>query len=403
MPTLRVALFIEPASAYSRALLGGVAEYVKRHGPWSVHLPQRGSDDQFGKQLLAWDGDGIIVWAENRTTAAAVQALRIPTVDVCPAGLLPEAPTIHSDTRAEAQLAFEHFWDRGFRHFAFCGVIDQTGMRERHESFRATAEAMGASVEAIVRPLAFHRAADCAADRAALSTWLRALPKPVGILACCDARGQQVLDACRATGLRVPDDVGVIGVENDAVRCELSDPPLSSVAPDAHRIGYSAAELLTRMMNGDATKPGPHLVAPLGVVARRSTDSLAVADPDVELALRFIRENLHRPIDVGEILDRVQVSRRTLENRFLEHVGRTPHAELTRCRVECAKKLLRETTLPIKAIAGRVGVGSPEYLSVLFKRVLGTTPSAYRRAQYAPSATSLARRAIPRLAMTSSR
>jgi LacI family transcriptional regulator len=367
--TPRVALLVETSNAYARGLLAGVAAYVQAHRPWSVYLPEAGRGETAG--LRGWRGDGLIVRAEDRRAARAALACGCPVVDVSAAGMLPDVPAVHSDVRAEATAAFEHLWERGFRHLGFCGVTDYPWVAWQREQFQSLAERAGATLAERVRPL---RPRD---DRG-WAAWLRQLPKPVGLFACYDLLGQQVLDACRSAGLRIPDDVAVVGVDDDAVRCSLSDPPLSSVAPDAKRAGYLAAELLDQMMAGQRVPPGMRLVPPVGVVARRSTDSLAVPDPDVAAALRFIREHCCEPISVSSVLDQVPLGRRTLEARFVKLVGRTPHAEILRCRVERAKALLVDTDLPIKAVAARVGVGTPEYLSVLFRRVAGTTPSAWR-------------------------
>ena len=389
MASPRVALLIETSNAYGRGLLAGIAEYVKEHGPWSIFLPEHGRADPGGRHLKGWSGDGILVRAEHKATARATLACDCPAIDLSTSGHLPNSPVVHSDVWAEAKLGFDHLWERGFRNLGFCGVSDYPWVRWQYEGFSAAADAAGARVESSIEPLGLHQAHGWASDRRILTRWLRALPKPIGIFACYDLRGQQVLDACRVAGIRVPDEIAVIGVDDDTVRCNLANPPLSSVAPDTRRIGYHAAELLAQLMDGVKVKPGLRLIAPIGVVARRSTDALAVADPDVAVALRFIRENCCQPIGVEQILEKMPMSRRSLEGRFVRLLGRTPHAEILRCRVERAKQLLCDTDLPIKSVATRVGVGTPEYLSVLFRRVLGTTPTAYRAKHQSVAATKI--------------
>jgi LacI family transcriptional regulator len=150
------------------------------------------------------------------------------------------------------------------------------------------------------------------------------------------------------------------------------------VAPDTTRIGYVAAELLAGLMKGKKVRPAVQFVDPVGVIARRSTEASTVEDEDVAAAVKFIRDHCCEAIDVEQILEHVPLSRRALESRFVRHLGRTPHAEILRCRVERAKQLLTDTDMPVKAVAHRVGVGAPEYLSVLFRRTIGMTPSTYR-------------------------
>jgi LacI family transcriptional regulator len=212
-----------------------------------------------------------------------------------------------------------------------------------------------------------------------LCDWIKNLPKPVGIMACFDILGRQVLEACRQIEAAVPDDVAVVGVDNDELLCELADPPLSSVAPDAHRTGYVAAELLDQLMSGKSVPPHGHFIEPLAVVVRASSDVLAIEDPDVSHAMRFIRERACDGINVQDVLQSVPLSRRVLEGRFRKLVGRTPHEEIDRVRLDRVKELLRESELPLTEIAVRTGYEHVEYLSVVFKKRTGQPPSEYRK------------------------
>jgi LacI family transcriptional regulator len=372
-------LLIETSNAYARGLLEGIAQHMHERGMWSVILPERGRDDPPPRWLRGWDGDGIIARAESRGVARAVVASGLPAVDVSAAGLLPNAPWVHSDVRAEAEAGFAHLWDRGYRRLGFCGVTEYQWADWQRDQFIGLARDAGCECSEFVRPLRSASAAGWAAGQRALVRWLRRLRTPVGIFACFDVLGQQVLDACRTAAMRVPDDVAVVGVDNDPLRCGLSDPPLSSVVPDTRRAGYVAAELLHQMMAGKRVPARPHLVPPTGLVARRSSDALAIEDPDVSAAVRYIREHACEPMNVKQVMDVVPLSRRALEGRFRKLLGRTPHDEILRCRIERAKQLLTETELPVKAVADRVGVGNAEYLSVLFRRLAGCTPVDFRR------------------------
>ena len=198
-------------------------------------------------------------------------------------------------------------------------------------------------------------------------------------MAAYDIGGRQVLDACRRAGVAVPDEVAVVGVDNDGLLCELSDPPLTSVEPDARRTGYTAAEILDRLMNFRRVPVLSHRIPPVGVVTRQSSDTMAVGDADVAEAVRFIRENACSGISVKDVLQRVPLSRRALETRFVKAVGRTPHAEVERVRLERAKHLLRATDLPVFEVAQRTGFRYQEYLSVAFRRYTGVSPTQYRK------------------------
>jgi LacI family transcriptional regulator len=215
-------------------------------------------------------------------------------------------------------------------------------------------------------------------DGEQVARWLHGLPKPVGLMACNDMRGRQVLDACRVIGAAVPEEVAVIGVDNEEILCELSDPPLSSVVPNAERIGYDAASTLSAMMAGGRCRPKRVLVEPLGVLTRRSTDVLAVEDRQVAAAARFIRDHACEGIQIGDVLRAVGMSRSTLERRYQKFMGRSPKHDLLRFRLERAKQLLAETDFPVALVAEKLGFEHTEYLSVVFKKKTGLTPARFR-------------------------
>jgi LacI family transcriptional regulator len=375
----QVALLIETSNAYARGLLEGVTAYLREHRPWSIYISEHGRGDSVPHWLQGWKGDGIIARIENRNIARAVGERKLPTVDLSAARLLPGVPWAETDDAAIARFGFEHLIERGFRHLGFCGLTDYNWSIWRCEHFKKLAKDAGRECSVHMTPARGGRAADWSIDQDDLARWLGGLPKPVGVLACFDIRGRQVLDACRSAGLRVPDDVAVLGVDNDPVLCELADPPLSSVAPDTGRTGYVAAELLDRMMSGLDVPAEAHLISPVGVVARRSTDALAIEDADVSAAVRFIREHACDGIGIERVLETVPLSRRALETRFRKLLGRTPHEEIVRVQVERARELLTQTDLPLKSIGKRLGIPHPEYFNVVFKRVTGQTPGAYRR------------------------
>jgi LacI family transcriptional regulator len=206
-------------------------------------------------------------------------------------------------------------------------------------------------------------------------------------MACNDDRGREVLEACRAAEIRVPEELAVIGVDNDELLCELSDPPLSSVALNAEGVGYRGAALLDRMMRRRLRKPRRLVAEPLHVVTRRSTEAIAIEDPEIVEAVRFIHDHATELIQVGDVVRHVAVSRRNLEARFRRFVGRTPHAELQRVRMQRAIRFLMETSLSIPKIAEEVGYNTPSYFIQVFRKEYGTTPARYRRRMHADDAT----------------
>ena len=372
----KVALLIETSNAYARGLLAGIGDYVLGHGPWSLYLGEQGRGDRPPDWLAKWGGDGIIARVENRSTARALAAVRLPVVDLSAARLLPGAPVVTTDNAAIARLAVQHFTERGFRHFAYCGDARFAWSMARGEYFSLFIRGSGGTCAVYAAEKA-RAGGDAETD--GIARWLRRLPKPVAVFACYDARGQRVLDACRRAGLAVPEEVAVLGVDNDELLCAMTPPPLSSIILNMQRAGWEAAALLAVLMKGGKVAPGPLLVPPLGVAVRQSTEVLAVDDPQVARALRYIREHACEGIGVEDVLRQCPMARRALEARMKALLGRTPHEEIQRVQLNRVKELLSGTDLALAEIAGRAGFRHTEYLSVVFKREIGLPPSAYRQ------------------------
>jgi LacI family transcriptional regulator len=379
-----VALLIESSRAYGRGLLLGVAKYIREHGPWSIFLQERGLGDLSPGWLEDWEGDGIIARVETRPMADAIQRLRLPAIDV--RYLLDDLklPSVRTDDVATARLGAEHVLERGFRHFAFCGFDGADYSDIRRDIFAERIGQAGFRCHIFEDPQRPLKATTLEYEEHGLmyedlvARWLKDLPKPIGLMACNDIRGQQVLNACRAIGVAVPDDVAVIGVDNDEVLCELADPPLSSVVPNTERIGYEAAALLDEMMGGKKPPRQPIFIEPVGIVTRRSTEVLAIEDRHIAAAMRFIREHACEGIDVGDVVRAVPLSRSTLERRFARALGRSPKEEILRVRLSRAKQLLAQTDFSLALVAEKVGLEHAEYLSVIFKKKIGLTPGQFR-------------------------
>jgi LacI family transcriptional regulator len=367
-PSKQVALLIETSNAYARGLLRGIMAYVREHEPWAFRLTEHGRGEGGRDELAGWQGHGVIARVENEKIAAALRRFKRPVVDVSAARLLPKLPWVETDDEAIARAAADHLLARGLRNFGFCGDDRFNWSRWRRGAFRRYLA--GAGFECSDGP---------ARGTAGLAEWVRALPKPAGVFACYDIRGREVLDACQLAEVEVPHQVAVIGVDDDELLCELSDPPLSSVIPDTRRAGWVAAELLNEWMAGRRPRPTAHRIPPLGVTTRRSTDMLAVEDSELVAALRFIGENACRGITVQDVLGQVALSRRVLESRFRRVLGRSPHDEILRVQLERAKQLLVQRHLTLKAVAHRTGFGNGEYLGTVFKRAFGLTPGQFRK------------------------
>ncbi len=372
----KVALLVETSNTYARGLLQGIVSYIHEHRPWSIYLVEHSRGQRLPTWLNRWKGDGVIARIENPAIAETVRRLRAPTVDMSAARLIPSLPWVETDDVAIAHMAAQHLKERGIRHFAFVGDNNFNWSRGRESTFVRLVREAGCDCSVHHYATTPPRQQESSGER--IGAWLARLPRPVGIMAAYDPLGNHVLEACRQRGIEVPDEAAVIGVDNDEVFCSLSEPPMTSIVLDAHRTGYAAAALLDRMMDGEEIPGDGHLFPPLGVVARRSTDVLAIEDRNLVRAVRFIREHACDGISVKDLLNVVPLSRRLLESRFAKVVGRTPHAEILRVQLNQVKTLLRESGLTLEEIAERTGFAHAEYLSTVFRKKEGMPPSRYR-------------------------
>ncbi len=275
-------------------------------------------------------------------------------------------------------MAIDHFIERGFKHLAFAGDPSFEWSTHRCEHFVRLAEDKRRTVHVYQAIPRFDSAFTLNKERKQLSKWLKSLPRPIAILACYDHKGQHILDVCQSLEIAVPEEISVLGVDNDRLLCEFATPPLSSIIPDTHRTGYEAAELLEQMMSGQSPARRRLVTPILGVQTRGSTDVLAIEDQDVAVALRYIREHAHHNIRIADVLKQVPLSRRVFENRFFQALGRTPHDEILRLRMNRLKELLTNTHLGIGEMAKVAGYEHPEYMAAAFKRETGMSPSEYR-------------------------
>jgi LacI family transcriptional regulator len=292
----------------------------------------------------------------------------------------PGVPKIRPDNIGLGHLGAEHFVERGYRNFAYCGFGNEGWSRERRDGFVEGLQLAGHACHVFDVDYPGDLTPDWDAQQTALlGKWLSKIPKPVGVMASSDMRALQIITAARVAGLLVPEEVAVLGCNNDTVRCDLAYPPLSSVAPNAYQSGYKAAEVLDCLMRGEECGVIDVRIEPKGVAARHSTDVLAIDDKNVAAALSFIRERACQGITVDEVQKKAFASRSQLEKKFRRYLGRSPQAEIRRVQTEKIRQLLVETDFPLKKIAELTGFEYVEYMCVVFKRLTGGSPGAYRK------------------------
>ncbi|MDP6524291.1 MAG: DNA-binding transcriptional regulator [Kiritimatiellia bacterium] len=376
----QVALLMSPGWFGTEAELRGILDYARSHGNWTlVTVPENFSGSL--RDLRRWKGDGAIASVKTRQEAEIVSRLRIPVVGV--SGVLEEGslPRVLTDNRKIGRMGAAHLLDCGFRRLAFVGRRGADDVANRRHGFRERAATLKASVSTFMTPsfTATWKAWNTATAR--LEEFVNGLTPPVGIMACDDVRARMVLEACHAAGLRVPDDVAIIGVDNNEPVCEFCDPPLSSIERPDHEMGYEAAALLDRMMAGRKVAPVRDvLLQPKGIVKRRSTDVLAIENAHVRAAVEYIRDHANEVFGVERLTEVVPISRRWLETNFQNVMGCTLHQHICRVRVEKAKELLvLHPKQKLQDIAAACGFASPKRFRIVFQRLTGLTPAAYRK------------------------
>lgn len=385
MPAMRqVALLIETSRGFGRGLLRGVAQYCRENSNWATHFRPHGLGDACLDWISDWRGDGILVRTENERIADAVRRPGVPVVELL--GKLKhqqQVPMVRVNDRSIAKIAAQHLLDRGFHNFGCCGyrIGNYPFLDIRVGAFRQYIEEAGypCSMLHVYDLYVGKSRLSWERQQARIAEWVKQLPKPVGIMAVTDDRAFDILGACRMIGALVPDEVAVIGVDNDECIGQLTIPPLTSIDPDPPRIGYRAAALLDSLMDGDPPPSEIIYIEPRGLVKRQSTDVLAVDDVAVSEAIRYIRENACHAIHVSDVLAHVRSSRVTLETGMKRAIGRTIHQEIHRVRIETARQLLAATNLPVKKIAVDSGFRTVQYLTRVFTEAVGIAPASYRR------------------------
>ncbi len=373
--------------ASERGMLRGVVRYCRFHSPWVLYREppfyRKPPYHEQPKTARAWTRlreqgfDGIITFAANETQLRAILPPDFPAVILPIEEKIPGRCCIVEKASTVGRMGAEHFLDRGFTRFAFCGYDHMFWSRIRQNGFVQRVARAGFTVHLYEPPRPLNRLT-WEAEQASMVTWLRSLPKSVGLMVCNDDRAQQVAEAVKASQVRVPDEIAILGVDDDDMICELIHPALSSIAMNFEDVGYEAAAQLDRQMNGKTARKEIHL-RPTHVHTRQSTDVLAVGDPIVAKALRFIRTQAAHVVSVEDVVEATSTSRRLLERHFKDVVGATVYREIQRTHIERACRMLAETNWSLAEIARRCGFSNPVHFSIAFKRHMRLTPQQHRR------------------------
>lgn len=379
----KIILLSDFAEEYGKNLLRGIARYSKDHGPWTFcRMPAYYRDtigiDGILSWAKEWKADGIIGQFYNTEEVGKFTRANIPVIAQDFKERFDTIPNITGAYRETGRMAAEYFLKKGFKNFAFYGFRNIVWSRERSEGFKERLKEAGYDVHLYERTDS--RALDLWHYKpSTLSRWLKSLPKPVALMTCDDNLGNHITEASRNIKIRIPDDIAVLGVDNDEMLCDLSDPPLSSIRLDTEKSGYEAARLMHQMIKKGISEYHDIIVQPTQVVSRVSTDIFASADKYIVDALRYIHENLDKNLKVNQVLKEVPMSRRSLEKRFVMTTGYPVYEYIYNKRIEKFTEKLLETDMTIFEIALDLGLSDSKNIARQFKQIKGLTPVAYRK------------------------
>ena len=374
----RVALMVETTKPLGRNVLTGIANYARTRAHWSPIIEERNPSGSLPTWLMRSVVDGIICRGSDSTIIDFALSREIPIVKLGGESVQLIPTVVTNDEMISCRVA-EHLLTRKLKSFAFIGVLGKQWSELRRNAFVRILHDAGLECQCFDLPSSGTRRRSWYRDQQAISVWIESLPLHTAVFVAYDQLGLLAINACHQIGRLIPEQIILIGVDNDKTLCELADPPLSSVAQDFARIGYVSAQLLDGLMHGDTPCGQRHLINPLNVVERHSSDMILVSDGDVAKALLFIRENACQGLDVTSVASHVGISRRVLERRFAQCIKRSPKEEILRLQVDRVKELLVESEFTLATIARLAGFNHTSYMCALFKKRSGVPPGEYRR------------------------
>jgi LacI family transcriptional regulator len=380
-----VTILIETSREYARGLCRGISDYAANHGGWNLVFKAWDLHGGIPTWLVEGKPDGIICRLPNLELAEILTEMSIPVVDLHGQVRHPRIPFLDTDAERVAEMAISFFRASAFTRFAYCGFPGVWFSDERGAAFRRQLREIGFEVDFYEPPEVWEslnvaeREGLHPSGSADLQRWVANLPSQTAVLACNDVCGQQLVSVAARVGRKVPEEIAVLGVDNDEVLCHLSSPTLSSIQPDTRGLGYTAAYWLDQMMRGNKQNWGSLYVAPTMVCERGSTDVIASQDTVFAAAVRYIRGNVEAGIDVSAVVENSGYSRSTLESRFKRLLGRSVKDEITRFRVCRARMLLQETEMTIESVAAASGFANASHFSRIFKEQVGATPGSFRQ------------------------
>jgi LacI family transcriptional regulator len=379
----KIILLIDFSEEYSKSLLRGITKYSKENGPWVFCRMPTFYRESYGidgilKWAKEWGANGIIGQLYNDPDIQKIIEAGIPLIAEDFKERFSNIPNITGAYNETGKIAAEYFLKKGFKNFAFYGFKNIVWSRERSDGFENRVRQSGYKVhyfehkKSRSRELWYYKPSS-------LSLWLHSLPKPIALMACDDNQGQHITEACKHIGIRIPEEVAVLGVDNDETICNLSDPPLSSIELDSEKGGYEAAKLMDLLISNRKQEYHDIVVKPTNIITRQSTDIYATSDFYISSTLKYIHQNIDKNLKVENVLKQIPLSRRSLEKRFQNITGFPVYKYIYSLRIEKFAQKLLETNNSIFEIALETGFSDGKNVSRQFKQIKGCTPIEYRK------------------------
>jgi len=374
----RIAILVETSLSSGREILSGISRYLNERPDWSIYLYVGPLDAMEPNSIRNWQGDGIIARIADEKLLETIQAKNLPTVDVLGNIRRSSFPLFKSADLSIGKRIALHFLESGHRNFAFLGLNNERWSVEREEGYKSQIVAKKQTVRSFYIKQRPSDQAVSSDEIESVKTWLNTLPSPVAIMVASDQFAPVLFEACHQLGLAIPENVSIIGVDNDSPYCNLCRPRLSSLQPDHEKVGYLAAKGLATLIDGDETQENLVEVDSAIMNRRASSGLIAIEDPSMLTSLKYIRENAQNSPSLDTIAEAAGISRSVLQRRFRKQFDRTVGDAILHEKLLIAGEMLSNTKLPISEVAVLSGFNCQEYMNHIFKTHLKTTPKRYR-------------------------
>lgn len=377
----KVLLLIDYSSEFSRRLLKGLIQYSKEHGPWIFYRLPSYYKTLYGKEGIVewakeWQADAIIARWDHEGTDL-LKTLNIPVILQNYKDRSAYFSNLTGDYIGTGEMAAKFFIKRRYRNFAFYGNRGVVWSRERAEGFRKEIEKSGGNYYYFESENLSGE--QWSSSHIQLDQWLLSLPKPVGLFACDDSFALQVSEICKINNIRIPEEIALLGVDNDELMCNLSDPPISSIVLDVEKGGYEAVRLIDQLILKERTESFDIVIKPARFELRQSTEKYNISNPYISKIVNYIEDNFTSEINIDSLTNLVPLSRRNLEMKFKNEMNTSIYQFILDCRIGLFSHLLVTTDRPLFDLALESGFTDYKNISRVFKKFKGCTPVEYRQ------------------------